>query len=186
MNFRMVRGDGVANLLENSGFARARRSDDQTAGTFANGRHQINHPGLNQVRGRFQLEFLDGVNAGQVLKADCLGIFLKGHFIDPVHGLELWARAAMWRLGGPLDKAAFPQEAAPDGIGRYKNVGRLGMKVILRRAQEPEALLGYLKIAGTVVGLVAIILRLTHILLLSRAETLPKNSWKSECWKIAA
>jgi hypothetical protein len=58
--------------------------------------------------------------------------------------------------------------------------------MVLRRAQETEAFLGYFEIAATVVGLITVILRVAHIILSSKAETLPKKCWKSELWKIAA
>ena len=116
MDFRMVGGDGVGDLLENGGLARARRGDDQTAGAFADGRDQVNDPRFDQVGGGFELELFDRVNGGQVLEAHGLGVVLKGHFVDLVHRLELRAVAAMRRLGGPRDEAALAQETALDGV----------------------------------------------------------------------
>jgi hypothetical protein len=45
----------------------------------------------------------------------------------------------MRRLRRPGDVAAFAQETAPDGVGRDKNVGRLGVKMVgaVRRKPKP-------------------------------------------------
>ena len=71
----------------------------------------------------------------------------------------------MRRLRGPLDKTAFAQKTAADRVRRHENVRRLGMKMILRRAQEAEALLGNFEITGTVIGIgrfIAVDLRFAH------------------------
>ena len=166
MHFRMVGGDGVANLLENGGLAGAGRRHDQTARAFADGCDEVNHPGFEQVRRGFELKFFDGVNAGQVLKAHGLGVFLERHGVDLVHGLELRTGAAVRRLGGAFNKAAFAQEAAADGVRRDKNIGGFGMEMILRRAEESETFFGDFEIAGAVVGIwrfIAVCLRFTHM-----------------------
>ena len=59
----MVRRDGVANLLENGGLARARRRDDDAARALADRRDKVNDARLDQVRRGFELEFFDRVNA---------------------------------------------------------------------------------------------------------------------------
>ena len=165
VHFRMVRGDGVANLLEDGRLARARRRHDQPARALADGRDEVDDPGFHRVRRGLQLEFLDRVNRGQVLEAHGFGVILEGHFVDLVHGLELRAGAAMRRLRGPLDEAALAQKAAADGVRRHENIRGLGMEMVLRRAQKTKALLGDLQIAGTVVGIGrfgAIRLRIAH------------------------
>ena len=152
MNFRMIRGDGVADLLEDSRFSRARRSDDDAARAFADGRDEVNHACLNQVRRGFELKFFDRVNAREVLEADNLRVILERHFVDFFHGLELRAGAAMRRLRGANDMAALAQKVAADGVGRDEDIGGLGVKMVGGGAQEAEALLGNLQVAGTVVG----------------------------------
>jgi len=64
-----------ANLLENGGLAGAGRRDDDAARAFANGRDEINHARLDEVRRGLQLEFFNRVNRGQVFKAHGLGVF---------------------------------------------------------------------------------------------------------------
>ena len=70
---------GVGDLLENGGFARARRGDNETAGSFADRRDHINDARLDEVRGGLEPEFFDGIDGGQVLKANGLGVILEGH-----------------------------------------------------------------------------------------------------------
>ncbi len=147
MHFGMVGGDGVADLLKDGGFAGAGRRHDQAARAFADGRDQVDHPGFDEVRGGFQLELLDGIDAGQVFEADGLGVILEGHFIDLVHRLELGAGAAVRRLGGAFDEAAFAQETTANGVRRDEDIRRLGMKMTLGGAQEAKALLGNFEIA---------------------------------------
>ncbi len=128
----MVRGDGVADLLENGGLAAAGRGDNQPARALANRRDEVNDARFEQVGSGFEVELFNRVNGGEVFKADGLGVFLKRHFVDLVNGLELRTRAAMRRLRRPGDVAAFAQETAPDGVGRDKNIGRLRMKMVGR------------------------------------------------------
>jgi len=82
-------------------------------------------------------------------------------------------------------RAEIAQEAAADGIGRHENIGRLGMKMVLRRAQKSKALLGDFEIAGTVIGLIAILLRIAHkICLLSRPKPFRKIAGKVNFGKL--
>ena len=69
-----------------------------------------------------RLNFSMGSMRGQVLEAHGLGVILERHVVDLVHGLELRAVAAMRRLGGAGDQAAFAQKTAVDGVGRDKDV----------------------------------------------------------------
>ena len=141
----------LPDLLEDGGFARARRGDDDAARAFADGRDEVNHARLDQVRRRFQIKFFNRVNRGQVLKAHRLGgIPGNGMSLTLVHRFELRAGAAMRRLRGALDEAAFAQKTAADGVGRDKDVRRLGMKMILRWCgRKPETLFGDFEIAGS-------------------------------------
>ena len=130
---------------------RARRGHDQAARALADGRDEVNDARLDQIRIGFELELFDGVNRREIFKADGLGVFLKGHVVDLFNGLELRAGAAMRRLRRPVNQAALAQKAAPDGVGRDKDVRRLRMIMVLRGAQKPEAFFGNLQIAGAVV-----------------------------------
>ena len=161
----MVRGDGVADLLENGGLAAARRGDNQPARALANRRDEVNDARFDQIGAGFEVELFNRINGGEVFKADGLGVFLKRHFIDLVNGLELRTGAAVRRLGRASDIAALAQETAPDGVRCDKNVGRFGVKMVGDRAEETETLLGNLQIARTVIGrfIVAVVLCTAHI-----------------------
>ena len=162
VDFRMVRGDGVANLLEDGRLARARRRDDQAARALADGRDEVNDARLDQVRCGFQLEFLNRVNARQVLEADGLGIILERHVVDLVHGLELGLVPRCGGCVGPSMRLPSRRKLRRMVSGVTKMSRRLGMKMVLRGAQKAESLLGDFEIATAVIGLVAIILRITH------------------------
>jgi hypothetical protein len=60
MNFGMVGGDGVGDLLEDGRLARARRRDDQAARAFADGRDQVNDARFEQVGRGFEIDFSIG------------------------------------------------------------------------------------------------------------------------------
>ena len=149
VNFRMIRRDRIANLLEDGRLARARRRDDDAARAFADRRDEVNHARLDQVRRGLELKFFNRVNAREVLEADDFRVILERQVVDLLNGLELRAGAAMRRLRGADDMAALAQKIAADGIGRDEDVGRLGMKMIGGGAQKSEALLGDFKIART-------------------------------------
>src|SRR5262245_59116209 len=99
----MVRGDGIGDLLQHSGFSGAWRSDDQSASALAQRSHHINHTGLNQVRSSFKAEFLDRIDSREILKANRFGVFLEAHPVDAIDRPELRAVPAMGRLRRALN-----------------------------------------------------------------------------------
>ena len=64
MHFRVVGCAGIGDLLEDGGFAGARRRDDQSAGAFADGGHHVDDARFDQVGRGLELKFLDGVDRG--------------------------------------------------------------------------------------------------------------------------
>ena len=145
VDFGVIGGDGVGDLLEDGRLARARRGDDQPARAFADGRDQVNDARFQQIGRGFQVDLLDGINGGEVLEADGLGVDVKGLVVDLVDGFELGAVAAVGRLGFAGDQAAFAQEVALDGVGRDEDVAGFGMIVVLAGAKETKALFGDFK-----------------------------------------
>jgi hypothetical protein len=81
----VVGGDGVANLLEDRGLTGARGRDDQTAGPFADGRHEIDDAGLEAIGRGLQLKLVDRIDGGEILKAHGVQIVLVGLAIDFDH-----------------------------------------------------------------------------------------------------
>ena len=160
---------------EDGGLAAARRGDNQPARALANRRDEVNDARFEQFGSGFEVELFNRVNGGEVFKADGLGVFLERHVVDFFDGLELRTGAAMWRLRRSGDMAALAQKVAADGVGRDKNVGRLGMKMVGRGAQEAETLLGYFQVAGTVIGrFIVVVFCTAHILCARRQEFIPK------------
>ena len=95
----MVRHDGVGDLLEDGSFTRARRSDDQTTGPFADGCDQVDDASLDQVRRGLKAVFLDRINRGQILEPHRSGVILERQVVDLGDVAKLRARATMRRLG---------------------------------------------------------------------------------------
>ena len=58
----------------------------------------------------------------------------------------------MGRLQLALDQGALADGSALDGVGRHKDIGRLGLIIIVRRAEKPEALVGNFQITGAGLG----------------------------------
>ena len=81
----------------------------------------------------------------------------------------------MGRLQGTGYQGAFAQKVLLDGVRRDKDVGRFGLKMVLRRAQKTEPFLGYLEIARTVVG--CAIRLCAHISTVFVRRTCPK-AWR--------
>ena len=149
MDVRVVLGDGIGNLLQDGGLARARRGHNQPTGAFAEGCHHITDARFDQIRAGFQPVFFDWVNGRQVLEADGLGVVVKHHVIDFFDGLQLGAVAAVRRLGRPCHEAAFPQKIALDGVRRDENIRRFGMEMVLGGAEKTETFFGDFEIPGT-------------------------------------
>jgi len=98
----MVRGDGVADLLEN-GVLPLRGGDTI--------RPRVPLPmGVTRSMTRVSIKFgtgfractFDGVNGREIFEADGLDVFLERHVIDFLDGLELRAGAAVRRLRCPV------------------------------------------------------------------------------------
>src|SRR5207253_1353770 len=134
---------------ENGGLAGAGRSDNQAARAFADGRDHINDAGLDQIRTGFETEFFNRINRGQVLKADSFGVVVEGHVVDLFDGFELGTVTSVRRLSRAGDETAFTQETALDRVGGDEDVSRLGVKMVLGRAEETKALFGDFQITGT-------------------------------------
>src|SRR5262249_13746605 len=64
VNFRMVLGDSVGDLLQDGGLAGARRSDDEATGALPQRRDHVDHAGLDEVRGSLKSKFFDWIDCG--------------------------------------------------------------------------------------------------------------------------
>ena len=152
VDFGVVDVDGVGDLFEDGGLAGARQGDDEAARAFADGRDEVNDPRLDEVGRGFEVELLDGINRGQVLEAHDLGVVGEGDLVHGVHRLELRAVATVRRLRRPGHEAALAEEMALDGVGRDKDIRRLGAEMIWRRAQKAETFFRDFEITGAVIG----------------------------------
>jgi hypothetical protein len=58
----------------------------------------------------------------------------------------------MGRLQLALDQGALADGGALDSVGRHEDIGRLGLIIVVRRAEKPEALVGNFQITGAGLG----------------------------------
>ncbi len=122
----------VGDLLENGCLASARRRDDEAAGALADGRHQIDNTSLDDVRCCLEIEFLDGIDGGEIFKPHNVTILHERCAIDAEYLFELRACASVRCLQLALDQRALANGGTLDGVGCHKNIGRLGLVIVLR------------------------------------------------------
>lgn len=115
-----------------------RGRNDQTAGPFTDGRHEIDDAGLEAIGRGLQLKLVDRIDGGEILKAHGVQIVLIGLAIDFDHLAHLRAAASMRRIHRALDLTAFAQSQTLDGIGREKHVGRLWRVIPFEERKNPK------------------------------------------------
>jgi hypothetical protein len=81
-NFRVVRRNGVRDVLQEHGFAGARRRDDQCALTFTERRHQIDDTGSVVVRCVLKLEPIVRIQRCQVIEKNLLFRFFRSLVVE--------------------------------------------------------------------------------------------------------
>jgi hypothetical protein len=98
--------------------------------------------GVSPREGGMNFEaIVDGINRGQILEPNGLGVVGEGHLINAVDGFELGTVPPMRRLEWARYEATFPQKAPLNCVRRYEDIRGLGVKMILRGPQEAESLL---------------------------------------------
>src|SRR6185436_6217141 len=107
MHFRMIFGNGVGNLLENGGLARARGRNDQPTRALPDRRYEIDDSRLHEVRTCLQPEFFDWIDRGEILETNGLGVIVERHVIDAFNRSQLRTRAAVRGLSGSLNVTAL-------------------------------------------------------------------------------
>ena len=138
--FGMVGSHGVGDLLENGCFARAGWGNDQTAGSFADGRNQINDAGFEKIRRGFEVDLFDGINGGEILETDVLGISIERLVVDLLNRAQLRTVATMRRLRFAVNMTTLAQEIALYRVRRDKYVAGFGVVVVLLGAKEAKPL----------------------------------------------
>jgi len=76
MDFGMVCGDGVGDLLQEDGLAGAGGRDDEGSLAFADGSKQIDEPGAERFRSCFHVYSFVGVNGYDVLELDEIKVII--------------------------------------------------------------------------------------------------------------
>ncbi len=130
----------IGNMLEQRGFARARRSDDKAALPFSNGRHEVNHAGGIAIRNGFQFDPFQRADDRQLIK----GRELAGAFgLVPVDfGEPMQLRSSIAFAGLALDPLAIPQVITADNFRRDKDIARILDKAPFGIPDKAEAFAG--------------------------------------------
>ena len=81
-NFRMIRGDGVGDVLQQHGFAGARRGHDEAALSLAKGREQVHDAGAGILAGGLEFEALLRIERRQVVEEDLIAGFIRRFEVD--------------------------------------------------------------------------------------------------------
>ncbi len=140
-NFRMIRSDGVGQVLQQHGLAGTRRGDDQAALAFAHGRQQIHDSGAGIFARDFELQPLLRIKRSQVVEENLVARFF-GRF--EVNGFDLHQRevffALMRRTNLAADGIAGLQIEFADLRRRHVNVVRTRQVVVIGRAEESVAI----------------------------------------------
>ncbi len=149
----MVGSDRMGDVLEENGFTRARRRDDQTTLAFAQRRHKVHHAWRKIFRGRdfeFHLEPLIGVERRQIVEMHLVADLLRVLEIDRVdlEQCEI-AFAFLGSTDRPFHSIACFQRETADLRGRDVDIVRAREVIGVGRAQEAKAILQKLDNAFT-------------------------------------
>ena len=88
LDFRIIRGNPMADVLQHDRLAAARRCHDQGALAFAQGSQQIHDAGGQRLGAGLQLEPLLGVDGSQLIESLDLGIVFRRHAVDILDNAE--------------------------------------------------------------------------------------------------
>ena len=102
-DFGMIGRDGVGNILQEHGFAGARRSDDQSALTLADGNQHVHDAGAHVVSHGFELQAFLRIERRQVVKENLVAGFVRRL---EVYGFDLDQREVLLALVRRTDLAA--------------------------------------------------------------------------------
>ena len=140
-DLRVVGGDGVGDVLQQDGLARARRSHDEGALALAQGRHEVHHPGAQFLGIPLHAQVVFGVEGHQIIEVHPLlghAGRVEVHGVHPQHGEELLALLGC--ADHPREGVARTQVEFADLAGGDVDVFGARQVVLVGTAQEAEAL----------------------------------------------
>ena len=150
IDFRVVRGDGVGDVLQKHRLTSARRRDDETALTLANRRQHIDDARRVVAVIVFEPEPLVWIQRRQVVEHDLFALVIRG---VAVYAIDLEEREVTLAVFGgtnlTFDGVAGAQAEAANLRRRNVNVVGTGKVVVVGRAEETKAVGKRLKNAIT-------------------------------------
>ena len=142
--FRIVRADGLGDVLQDDGLARLGRRDDEATLTLSEGRDQVDDA-CDQVRGTavaaFEHEALFGEQRGEVFEQDLVLPGVRLAHVDLVNLEQCEVLAILRRADLARDAVARAQAETPYLARRDVDVVRSGKVGAVRRPQEAESIL---------------------------------------------
>ncbi len=148
IDFRMVLGDGMGDILQHHRLAGARRRHDQGALALAERRDQVDDAGGQVLARLFDLEAqaLIGIKRGQIVEIDAVTDIVRRLEID---GVDLQQREIALAILGRADLAfhrvAGTQAEAAHLAGGDIDIVRTRQVIRFRRSQETKSILQDLK-----------------------------------------
>src|SRR5205807_1737624 len=139
-HFRVIGGDGVGQVLQQHGFAGARRSDDEAALSFANGREQVHDTGAYILANGFQLHPLLRIKWSEVVEQNLVARLFGGLKVDRLNfDQRKIFFAFMRRTHLAADGVSGFQVEFADLRWRNVNIVGAGKVVVVRGTQEAVA-----------------------------------------------
>ena len=142
LHLRVILGHGVGDVMQQRGFSRARRSDDEPALAHAERRHHIHDARRITLGNGFEFDPLVGIDRGQFFKRNQALILCRLFVVNFIQPHQLRPAIPAARLA--LNPHSVAQGEAPHDLGRDKNILRRLDEIAFRIAQETEALAGNL------------------------------------------
>ena len=146
----VVGRDAVGDVLQKDGLAGPGRGDDQAALPLADRGEEVHDPRGEVLRIEFQIQFLLGVEGGQVVEEDLVARRLRALEVDLVHLEE--GEVLLPLLGGPDlagNRIPRPQTETADLRRGDVDVVRAREVVVIDRAEKSETVREDLQDAGT-------------------------------------
>ena len=135
----VVRGDRLADVLQQDRLAGSRRGDDQGPLALAQRRQQVHHPGGQRLGPGFQLQPVFGVDRRQLVEGLDVAVVFGRHAVDVDDFLEPRPLLLAARLDHAVDEHALAQAELVDHAAGHERIGHLAEVVGVRIAEEAVA-----------------------------------------------
>jgi hypothetical protein len=134
----VVGGDGIGDLLEDRGFAGARRCDDEAAGALADGGDQVDDRASRRSGVVSRRNFSIGSMVVRFSNRTDLTNSLNGMPLTLTTSRNCGLTPRCGRLEAAFDLAAFAEEMAFDGVRRDEDVRGTRLIAVVGDRRKPK------------------------------------------------